>query len=1037
MNCSCYVNYNEENFYKYVFKNRNCYNACILLDVGGNLRECHMILPIMIGSFPDRVLRPSDGRDDLQYGGFIIDGGFKIIPNFITNNLRAGYPYIDKRRNKTVYMMSIKETEHQMKLIYDEESNDNIMIKYISDKQIKEQKKREKIIRNLTPEQWNNKNDDDEDVQLLNNIVVGQKRKRTSYNRSEDYVVPTDDEWFDFVKRNSIIPHASVTIDDYINYFKSCIANAPSIDELTNKTIITAPELLFRVIKVICGKINNESSNADITKQLNTLKNALRTGNCFFALSNKMVGVIMKDFKSIYMSIDGQKTNMIANMTTMVKRYISDQARNSKALFYPSDGRWFICPLNTKEIKGAGETMFLSQFVVSSPNVSDKKVCKMLQRLLKNDYVHEKSNDKYENEDLQIAWEGYLTPYYTKSLRETLDRIKEICPFVSVMFTDKYVQLHTRGQVPMRFSFKYEKFITPFEYKNIYTDAFDEEDPHLMFSSIIMQIPRCFAKSMPIKLVVAIANIKGSSMEFKSSLAFQSFIYNIGYNTALLHRMDNANGRNFASNRSTTSNTDEDDSKRYHIKLDDSNNKNSPIFMELVDDMKDAYLDLAVLDVHEDMPAIITELYEDEELPKGNDTFVNDGICLHDIIPNCDCKLNIIYSIFRKTMSHNFYLRVQDKSTAKALTYSNYYNLTKIEKNGPKNNDKIKFNKNFTVESVDKSEYPIPRINEKLKFHNQLVLWTKFGEPRGCVGATVEDGIVLDAKLQTNGPKKLQSVTLTIKISDNERADFKRVKTISNNCRVFYQSINRHNEKYLLFGILVSRQQLYCNRSKNVHIIESIVNDHHRYIIYIIDHSPYDKQLESFYNDNGLLTIHYRYIVNLGVGSKIANNLGQKGEISKVLDMSHIRGWTRDGLCVHPQIIFSVTSTVGRTQSLMVANMINNPNVAITEYGEIIAPLSYNIHHIDSSTKSKLCAPKIDLMTKENGFVANGMTSLDQVMNYQGDNHINNIMHMVVQLYKLNGVAFEYLKYDQQTLTNYEEDVDEEEDEEDDDYTSE
>lgn len=145
------------------------------------------------------------------------------------------------------------------------------------------------------------------------------------------------------------------------------------------------------------------------------------------------------------------------------------------------------------------------------------------------------------------------------------------------------------------------------------------------------------------------------------------------------------------------------------------------------------------------------------------------------------------------------------------------------------------------------------------------------------------------------------------------------------------------------------------------------------------------KVIDSFFqkNQKSMISIHYHYTNRLGVGTKLSNLHGQKGIVSAVKDLSRHKFWTRDGKLVHPQLLFSKQSLVGRTTSSQTLSMLNSPDLAIGENGEVAAPLSFFVHQIEAYAKCKQMLPKNDLMTAENGFTANGLIASMNLMSKQ------------------------------------------------------
>ncbi|CAH2087229.1 unnamed protein product [Euphydryas editha] len=72
-------------------------------------------------------------------------------------------------------------------------------------------------------------------------------------------------------------------------------------------------------------------------------------------------------------------------------------------------------------------------------------------------------------------------------------------------------------------------------------------------------------------------------------------------------------------------------------------------------------------------------------------------------------------------------------------------------------------------------------------------------------------------------------------------------------------------------------------------------------------------------------------------------------------------------------VVVSKQSLIGRSTSSQTISLLKNKDLAISENGEILAPISYFIHQIEANARCKKMIPKNDLMTSENGLLSNGL----------------------------------------------------------------
>ena len=103
LNCKCYESY--DHFIDHIFVQKNSYLCCVIK----NNEVLHKSFPIMLGSFIDILIRKQYNTNPTecdvtykQFGSIIIDGEFKIIPNFITNNVNNLSVYRVKQKEQFV-----------------------------------------------------------------------------------------------------------------------------------------------------------------------------------------------------------------------------------------------------------------------------------------------------------------------------------------------------------------------------------------------------------------------------------------------------------------------------------------------------------------------------------------------------------------------------------------------------------------------------------------------------------------------------------------------------------------------------------------------------------------------------------------------------------------------------------------------------------------------------------------------------------------------------------------------------------------------
>ena len=1041
--CPCYQQYND--FVKCIFKNRNSYLCCIVLITNdGRSKVIHNCFPIMLGSEIDASIRPISKKDCNLAGSFIINGSYQMLPNFFSNNLGTGHVYRTRPSSKNKgckkYVLKYKTSGIILILNFnpEPESGNNVIEYSIIDEVYMAN---EQIRRRLDyTERMKVYEDGYTTINMPSTSTSAGTNKRKKINRPAGtyhtnlYDRSVNIKWIDIMNDNNITKCKS-TEQDYIRYFNACLDHAPELDDLANKVCISPGTILQRALKHCIDsceipehrqtdRIINAHTDEKKFRDLSAkIRNVFVNGNMFFTVSTKKVDNIVREYKSMYQAMGGQKLHLISHFTSSTKRYVTEKSRNCAALRYPYGALWFICLVNIREMKGAGETIFLAQWVITSPELPDNTVHNILKDFHKDDG------------ELIVSWNVFLTNYRMKKC--DLADFKRACPFISLMIFDDYLVVNSKGNQLMKYSVKYQCFITPFESTEIFMDAFEHYPEHLKFSSMASMLPSSIIRAQQAKAVVAISNIKGRCQTIETPLSCVSFLYNVGTsNAALIHRLDG------------------DNCKVLKTTLHDPTAK--PIVIPIdVPNTTDMYAKLAeTKGDYETMPECIQELFKKFK-PDTTDRTELHGCSSEDIVPGCSVIYEHMEKLINKWIPNNCMVyiwcdkikeltMVPNEMDNPLFTLTSYCALSNtIDKKTILNSN---VNNNNAPILVDKAPLRIMNkdalyqnyYGDKIKMNSNartpphLALYCAFGD---VGGGTNEDGIILDKTFVENGPRKLISVTLSAKFSEKSMAS-KKNKVINNDvCRVSYLAINKHFSATIIIGILSSRQPLIVNRSKNLYIVESVVNNHYRYLVYYHDYSSAEKCIESFYTpENSTLLIHFRSFIKLGVGTKLANLHGQKGicsmvtdlKIDKVRDLSKMVGYMADGTRIHPQLLFSPTSIPGRTVSSQIYEMLINSAVGFTEYGQPIAKMSFNVHHIEPACKARVCLVKSDLMTSENGTNANMATNLAQCLTDQGVCDQKNLIHLVIQLEKLNGISMQYLDLDPASQLKDEEIEDEE-----------
>ena len=427
--------------------------------------------------------------------------------------------------------------------------------------------------------------------------------------------------------------------------------------------------------------------------------------------------------------------------------------------------------------------------------------------------------------------------------------------------------------------------------------------------------------------------------------------------------------------------------------------------------------------------------------PNTQDTSEYYGMSYDDILDNAQDTFDRIESIITFWYADNYILTLGNSSLKNKYETEKNYELNlktyaklldKTQQKTVKHLKKIKEkNKKDPIYLGKNNTHPLcvmfsKALNEDYmkactkvdifkKHPPQIVLWTAFGDLRG---ATNEDGVILDEKIREYGPKRLVSATLNIKFMEATKI-IRKNQTIKKSSSIFYQPMNSKTNNILSIGTLKSSEPLIITKSKNITVEEVKIGIEYHYYVTLEDTNQYKKTIESYYlESNSSLYFNIRYMCPLDDGTKFLNMHGQKC-IASVADLVENcePAYKRDGTIVKPQIIFSTTSLVGRTVASQVYGMACSESVAFTKDGAMVAPMGFNIHNIEASSKCKKTLVKNDLMTAENGFNSNLLSFTSSVLKNQGPSRRHkNPLHFVQQLHSLSGVILQPLDFDQDTI---------------------
>lgn len=502
--CDCYKQYKD-----FLFDGKFSYFACIKYkDI-----IYHTIFPIILNTELDYYIRTKYFTNAIfeswMAGKVFISGRLMVVISYVTNNLRSGHVYYYKKSNLYEYRLLKNLSDNkELKLFYTKKDKVKWFILNAETERIKKMKDRK-----------NRKRKAGELNEINPKSTV--ECSNTEKNVNTDLKLKQSNDWINYLSDD---PNDK---DIYEEFFENCIDNPIELDSLENKIIILSPEVLKRFLFRLLVKYENVSGSLE--SKCKIIRTTMETGIGSTALP-KQTSTRMKesgDQGSIYSIPESHKLGF--SLASNSKRTLNDQQSiNSDVRKRKDDFKYFIDPINTKELKSAGCTLVLSECTTSSPCYNDSVIEEKILNNLSN------SGNVY------IFLEGFYTKkkIYSDSPKNTILYIKTFLPDIATRTTDKFCNLMTRGGMNIKWSIKYNCFLSTHEVFNYFPDAFTEYDPRIQYNSGLLRYCSEYMYSMKApKLVVVINNIKGAALIINSQNHLRFAFNNPNYNTFLKHNV--------------------------------------------------------------------------------------------------------------------------------------------------------------------------------------------------------------------------------------------------------------------------------------------------------------------------------------------------------------------------------------------------------------------------------------------------------------------------------------------------------------------
>lgn len=393
---------------------------------------------------------------------------------------------------------------------------------------------------------------------------------------------------------------------DLVHSFLTDVAeNAPDIDHLSNKIVLTAVDQMKNLIsnrkRILRDEIMVEDFNMMydesctsredklkrhrtrvnwlIVANVKVIEKCVLKGNWFLSMTssfnarnqnknrvsqhnvpfksgNNMSATDMKNKNSTrFQRLEGSKQNSSLLSLGQIKRNIQEKIRNSDALKFPSDAIGFLCPVDTKEMKGTGENVFLTRFTYPAREVEPALVLEVLKN---STYLYERRNyanclkkKKKDSRLYSLCWNNSLTRFtlLKNDIVPLIEELKHKC--VSVSFYEykrsRCLNMYTLGGNLVKYSDLYRMYLSPFEVKTYFKDAFDvlnrqDSLPYNQMSAFSLYLPANVYKALPGKTAVSLVNIKGRCAELECRLMTRLYDNSTGTKSRKVFRVPGTDG---------------------------------------------------------------------------------------------------------------------------------------------------------------------------------------------------------------------------------------------------------------------------------------------------------------------------------------------------------------------------------------------------------------------------------------------------------------------------------------------------------------
>lgn len=461
--CAHYDNYRDEaDFLENVIRKRQSYMACLAYKANQRKRVNHQSVPIVLGTYLDFCIRGAEvlKRTRAQWGQVIIRGMSKMYFSFST------FDALSMHVRKCKGTMSVEWFFYV--------DNEGVALSYYN-----------KIVK-----------------------VVHKRKTITNADDSKSWITLVNGA-SPFMSRSGIVDGS-----DYLDMFDIMLTYPYDMNDLKNRQFLNCGAIINKVIEHNLTRRKKKKNVGGVR-----LSEIFENANFFNILSKKNAydgDDWNKNYPQNYDStLHEGRSNKTAHYISTVTRASNEAFRNSSALVYPRDAFNYLCTMNTKDLKSAGEQNVLADFVMMSEESDAQIVFSYL------DSVSVKNGKNI------LILNGFLINRRCSWTFQEFLKMKrhEFCRHVTTKYYYPYVYIFTKDSIPIKYSSEHNVYFSPAETQE-YDVRFEEG---AQFSTTVKCLdPWSLIKNPPAKTTVAINNIKGSVANVTSEFHKQLMCSSLG-----------------------------------------------------------------------------------------------------------------------------------------------------------------------------------------------------------------------------------------------------------------------------------------------------------------------------------------------------------------------------------------------------------------------------------------------------------------------------------------------------------------------------